>query len=154
MASSKATTVEAYLNELPLDRRLIIEEVRDVIRKNLPKGYVEGIQYGMIGYGVPLSLFPDGYRGDKKTPLPYAGLASLKQYCSLYLMNVYGHKETETWFRAAFKKAEKKLNMGKSCVRFRKLEDLPLDVIGQAIARTPAEKYLAAYRTSRKSRRS
>lgn len=152
MATAKAKTIEAYLNELPLNRRLIIEEVRDVILKNLPEGYRESMQYGMIGYGVPLSLFPEGYLGDKKTPLPYAGLASQKRYCSLYLMSLYGHKKAEQWLREAFQNAGKKLNMGKSCVRFRTLDDLPLDVVGQAIARVPAKKYIALYTASRKNK--
>src|SRR5690606_32559995 len=104
------------------------------------KGYEEAMQYGMIGYCVPLSRYPDTYNGQ---PLGIAALASQKQYMSLYLMAVYGDPKTEAWFRDAFAKAGKKLDMGKSCVRFKTLEDLPLDVIGQAIARVSVEQYIA-----------
>jgi len=142
---SKAKTVAEYLKSLPADRRKAIEAVRKVILNNLPKGYVECMQYGMIGYAVPLSLYPAGYHCNPEQPLGYAGLASQKNYMSLYLCTVYGHKETEAWFRAEFKAAGKKLDMGKSCVRFKKLEDLPLDVIGKVIARTPVKNYIEFY---------
>jgi hypothetical protein len=139
---SKAKTVSEYLKSLPPDRRAAIEAVRKVILKNLPKGYEETMQYGMIGYVVPHSIYPAGYHCDPKQPLPFACLASQKNYMSLYLMTVYGQKETEAWFRREFAAAGKKLNMGKSCVRFKKLEDLPLDVIGKVIARVPVNQYI------------
>ena len=101
-------------------------------------------------YGVPLKRFPDTYNGH---PLCYAALASQKNYMSVYLMNVYGHKETEEWFRAAFKTRGKKLDMGKSCVRFKALDDLPLDVIGEAVAKVPMEKWITLYEQSRKPSR-
>jgi hypothetical protein len=133
MASSKATSVSAYLDELPPDRREAIVAVRKVILKNLPKGFVEGMAYGVIGYMIPLATYPETYNGQ---PLMYAGLASQKNYMSFYLTNVYGHKETEVWFRKRWAATGKKLDMGKSCVRFKKLDDLPLDLIGETIART------------------
>lgn len=142
---SKATTVEAYLKELPEDRRAAIEAVRAVIRKNLPKGYAEGMQYGMIGYFVPHDVYPPGYHCDPKQPVPFAGLASQKNSMSLYLMCIYGVPEHEAWFRDAWLKTGKKLDMGKSCVRFKKLEDVPLDVVGQAIKRVPVKKFLEHY---------
>lgn len=140
---SKAKTVAEYVKSLPPDRRKAIEAVRKVILANLPKGYEECMTSGMIGYVVPHSIYPAGYHCNPEHPLPYAGLASQKNYMSLYLMTVYGHKETEAWFRKAFKAAGKKPDMGKCCVRFKKLEDLPLDVIGQVIARVPVKDYIA-----------
>src|SRR3954452_8277978 len=115
---SKATTVEDYLKSLPEDRRLAISAVRKVILENLDKDYEEGIQYGMIGYYVPHRVFPAGYHCDPRQPLPVAGLASQKGHMSLYLMAVYGHGDTGAWFREAWAKTGKKLDMGKSCVRF------------------------------------
>jgi len=149
MVQSRAKTVKAYLAELPPNRREAISAVRKVILDNLPKGYEEAMNWGMICYQVPLSCCPDTYNGQ---PLGIAALASQKQYMSIYLMNVYGDKETEAWFRAGFKQAGKKLDMGKSCVRFRKLDDLPLDLIGQAIARTPVETLIAVYERAKKGR--
>lgn len=142
---SKATTVEQYLAELPADRRTILEGVRAVIRRNLDPAFEEGMQYGMIGYYVPHSVYPPGYHCDPKQPLPFVGLASQKNYLSVYLGCVYGHRERERWFREAWAKAGKKLDMGKSCVRFRKLEDLALDVLGEAIRRMPARKFIREY---------
>jgi hypothetical protein len=141
--TSTAKTVDEYLANLPPDRRIAIGGVRDVILTNLPAGYEEVMQYGMIGYVVPHSIYPAGYHCDPTKPLTYAMLGSQKNHMAIYLCNVYGHKETETWFRKAFVAAGKKLDMGKSCVRFKKLEQLPLEVIGQVIARTPVDKYIA-----------
>lgn len=150
---SKAKTVPEYIKSLPPDRRKAIAAVRKVILDNLPKGYEECMSYGMIGYVVPHSIYPAGYQCNPEMPLCYAGLASQKNYMSLYLMTVYGHKETEAWFRKAFQDAGKKLNMGKSCVRFKKVDDLPLDVIGQAIARVPVKNYIASVEKSLQRRK-
>jgi Domain of unknown function (DU1801) len=141
---SKAMSVEQYLAELPDDRRQAIEGVRQVILTNLDKDYEEGIQYGMIGYYVPHRIYPAGYHCDPSQPLPFATLASQKNHMSLYLMCVYGSTELAKWFQDAWAKTGKKLDMGKSCVRFKKLDDLALDVIGEAIKRVPAKKYIAA----------
>jgi uncharacterized protein YdhG (YjbR/CyaY superfamily) len=146
---SKASTVDQYVADLPPDRREAINAVRKVILKNLPEGLEEVMQYGMIGYVVPHTLFPAGYHCDPSQPLTYAALASQKNHMAIYLTTVYGHKETREWFVKAYKASGKKLDMGKSCVRFKKLEDLPLEVIGQAIARVPVEKYIQAYEKSR-----
>lgn len=140
---SKAKTVKEYLAGLPEERRAAIQAVREVIRKNLDKGYEEGMQYGMIGYYVPHKVYPPGYHCDPKQPLPFAGLASQKNHMAVYLMCIYGSHEQEEWFRKEWAKTGKKLDMGKSCIRFRKLEDLPLEVIGQAVARVPAKNYVA-----------
>lgn len=144
---SKAKTAKQYLEDLPLERQSAIKKVRQVILDNLPPGYEESVGAGMLMYGVPLSRFPGTYNGQ---PLCYVALASQKHYMVVYLMTVYGDKKTEQWFRAEFKARGKKLDMGKSCVRFRTLDDLPLDVIGEAVARVPMEKWISLYEQSRK----
>jgi len=147
MVMSKAKTVTEYLAELPADRRKTIAAVRAVVRKNLPKGYREAIGYGMICYSVPLSTYPDTYNGQ---PLCYAALAAQKQYCALYLMNVYGDAARTKALQDAFRKAGKKLDLGKSCVRFKTADDLPLDVIGKTIAATPVKAFIEKYEKARK----
>jgi hypothetical protein len=142
---SKAKTVAEYLASLPPDRRTAIQAVREVILKNLDDKYVEGMQYGMIGYFVPHSVYPAGYHCDPKQPLPFAGLASQKNHMAVYLMCIYGGAEHEKWLRVEWARTGKKLDMGKSCIRFKKLDDLPLDLIGRAIARVPAKKFIANY---------
>ena len=145
---SKTATVAEYIASLPEDRQVAIEAVRKVILKNLGKGYAEGMTYGMIGYFVPHSVYPAGYHCDPKLPLGFAGLASQKNHMSLYMMPLYmsgdGGQEPELlkWFRGAWDKTGKKLDMGKACIRFKRLEDLPLDVIGEAIRRVPVELYI------------
>lgn len=140
---SAAKTVEQYLAELPEDRRAILSAVRRVILDNLDADYEEGMQYGMIGYYVPHRVYPAGYHCDPRQPLPFGGLASQKNHLSLYLMCLYGSSEHLTWFQTAWAKTGKKLDMGKACVRFKKLDDLPLDVIAEAIRRVPAKDYIA-----------
>jgi hypothetical protein len=139
--------VEEYLRQLPADRQKALRALRQVILKNLPKGYEEAVKLGMIAYEVPLARLPHTYNGQ---PLCYAALASQKNYMSVYLMCVYGDKAIEKRFRERFKASGKKLHMGKACIRFRKLEDLPLDVIGEAIARVPLEEYIRRYEASRR----
>jgi hypothetical protein len=144
---SKAATVAEYLASLPVDRRAAIEAVRKVILKNVDKDIEEGMQYGMIGYYVPYRVFPAGYHCDPKQPLPYAGLASQKGSMSLYMMSLYVGTGADhvKWFTAAWAKTGKKLDMGKSCIRFKKVEDLALDVIAEAFRRIPAKAYIARY---------
>lgn len=145
---SKAATVEQYLAELPADRREAIQAVRRVILENLDKDYEEGMSYGMIGYHVPHRVFPAGYHCDPKQPLPFAGLASQKNHMSLYLMCVYGSVSEEQAFRRAWAKSGKKLDMGKACIRFRKPDDLALDVIADTIRSLPARKYISMYESN------
>ena len=145
---SDATTVKDYLDSLPEERRGAIEAVRDTILEHLPDGYEEGIQYGMLGYYIPLDRYPDTYNGQ---PLAVAGLASQKNYMSLYLNCVYSDSGEKDWFEDRWAETGKKLDMGKSCVRFKKLEDLPLDVVGEAIARVPPEDYIDTYERSRRT---
>ena len=142
---SKSKSVKEYLAELPPERRAAIQTVREVILKNLPKGYEEVMQYGMIGYVVPHRIYPAGYHCDPKLPLPFAALASQKNHMAVYFIHIYLHKEAESWFRQTYKASGKKLNMGKSCVRFEKLEDLPLEVIGKAVAKVPVKNYIELY---------
>lgn len=151
---SKATTVNQYLAEMPEDRRQAIQAVRSVLLDSLDGGFEEGMQYGMIGYFIPHSHYPAGYHCDPKQPLPFAGLASQKNYMSLYLMSVYGEGDHWSWFREAWAKTGKKLDMGKCCIRFRKVEDLALDVIAEAVRRTPAAKYIEFYENALRNRTS
>jgi hypothetical protein len=146
--ANTAATVEAYLAALPEDRRGAIGAVRKVILKNMGRGFAEGMQYGMIGYFVPHSVFPAGYHCDPKQPLPFAGLSSQKGHMSLHMMGVYMSPELERWFRGAWAETGKKLDMGRACVRFKKLEDLALDVIGEAFRKMPAEDYVALYQSN------
>lgn len=136
---SKAKTVQEYIHSLPEDRRLQIKKVRAVIRKNLPKGYKEAMNWGMISYEVPLSVYPDTYNGQ---PLGYAALASQKNHMAVYLSSVYSNKALRKKFEAEFKESGKRLDMGKSCIRFKKVEDLPLDVIGRAVAAIPMKDFI------------
>lgn len=144
---SGATTVEAYLEELPEERRQVVSTVRGAILESLPNGYVESMNWGMISYEIPLEDYPTTYNGK---PLSYAALAAQKRHYALYLMNVYQDPRLEKKLVDGFEEAGKKLDMGKSCVRFRKLEDLPLDVIREIIASTKPSELIARYEKSRK----
>jgi hypothetical protein len=151
---SSATTVADYLAELPEERRHIVDTVRKVILDNLDGGYTETMGYGMIGYSIPHSMFPAGYHCDPKQPLPFAGIASQKNYVSVYLMGLYvgciGDEECgeAQWFREAWSASgKKKLDLGKACLRFKKLDDVALDVIGESIRRMPAQRYIERYET-------
>jgi len=147
LAPTPAKTVAQYLAALPADKRKVVAAVRKVIRANLPKGYVEALSWGVISYEVPLKRYPDTYNG---RPLCFAGLASTKSGYSLYLTCTYQDPQVHEWFVKAFAKAGKKLDMGKSCVRFRRLEDLPLEVVGQVIAKVPVDAFLARYEAVKK----
>jgi uncharacterized protein YdhG (YjbR/CyaY superfamily) len=144
--SRDALTPDEYFASLPGDRRATVEAVREVVRANLPPGYEEVIRWGMLTYEVPLERFPDTYNGK---PLMYAAIASQKRHFAVYLTSVYQSEEAELEFRDAYEASGKKLDMGKSCVRFRKLEDLPLEVIGDTIASVPVDAFLESYRSSR-----
>ena len=150
MARSSAATPDEYIASLPDDRREVVATIRDVVNRNLPPGYTEGMAYGMIAWWVPLETFPDTYNGQ---PLGLAGLASQKDYISLYLNTVYANRDEEAWFKGRYASSGKKLNMGKSCVRFRHLDDVPLGVIGETIARADLDRTLAHYAAARGSSR-
>jgi len=144
-----ASTVVEYLAALPADRRAALSAVRKTINANLPDGYEEGVQFGMIGWYVPLSIYPEGYGGNGKVPLPLVGLASQKSGMVLHFIGLYMNPALCTWFTSEYKKSGKKLDMGKGCVRFNKLDDLPLDVVGRTIARVPVQEHIATYQAAR-----
>ncbi len=146
MVSSSATSPEQYLSELPEERRAVVAAVRDTILRNLPDGYRESMSWGMLSYEIPLERYPTTYN---KQPLGYAALAAQKNGYSLYLTCVYSDAEQERRLREGFAAAGKKLNMGKSCVRFKRLDDLPLELIGELIASTPPDQFIARYEASR-----
>jgi uncharacterized protein YdhG (YjbR/CyaY superfamily) len=153
---SKKTAPETpkdYLDGLPDDRRKALAKLRATIRKQLPKGYKEGIQYGMIGYFVPHSIYPDGYHTDPKQPLPFASIASQKNHMALYLFCLYTDEKSMKSFVKEWKASGHKLDMGKSCVRFKSIEDVPLEVVGKAISRICVEDFIASYEGSRPKRR-
>ena len=147
---SNASTVEEYIAELSEERREAVTTVREVVLKNLPDGYEEIMDFGMIAYVVPLSVVPKTYNGH---PLMYAAIASEKSYVSVHLMNIYASPETQKWFVDSYKATGKRMNMGKSCVRFKKLDDLPLELIGEVVGKTPMEDWIAVYEASRRPRR-
>ena len=142
---SEVQDVEEYLASLPEDRREAITAIREVILKNLPKGYEEGIQWGMPSYFVPLSEYPSGYNCQPDQPLPLVGFASQKNHMAFYGFCIYIDEVLKDRFVEDWKKTGKKLDMGKSCVRFKKLEDVPLKVIGDAVKRVPMKKYIKQY---------
>lgn len=145
-AKSAAKTVAEYLNELPEERRTVITAMRKLIRKHLPKGYDEAVNWGMLCYQIPLARYPDTYNGQ---PLGYVALASQKNYCALYLIGAYMDPAQAAMLKDAFAREGKKLDMGKSCLRFRKVEDLALDAIAKAIASMPPDAYIARYEANR-----
>jgi hypothetical protein len=147
MAKKIVTSVADYLSTLPDERRTLISKVRALILKHLPNGYEEGFEYGTITYQIPLTAGPATYNGK---PLCYAALASHKNYCTLYLMAPYGNPKLRAELEDGFKKAGKKLDMGKSCVHFKSMDDLPVAVIAKSIASVAAAKYIKAYNDSRK----
>lgn len=142
---SRAISVAQYLSELPAERRAALEAVRAVITRNLDPDFEEGMQYGMIGYYVPHRVFTAGYHCDPKQPLPFAALAAQKNYMAIYLMHLYADGEEERWFRRAWVAGGRKLDMGKCCVRFKSLADVPLEVLGVAIRRVSAREYVQQY---------
>ena len=146
MVSSRAATVAEYLSELAADRRFEIERVRDVVNAALPAGYREAMGYGMIGWVIPLDRYPDTYN---KQPLAYTGLAAQKNYNSLYLNCVYASKERMEKLKAGFAAAGKKLDMGKSCIRFQRADDLALDVIRDEIGSVSPDEFIRLYEESR-----
>ena len=139
-------TPEEYIASLPGERAEQVSRLRELVLKHLPEGYAEQMDFGMICYVIPLETYPETYNGH---PLMYAAIASQKRHISLYLMNVYGDEESQRRFADGFAAAGKKLDMGKACVRFKKLDDLPLDLIAETVARTPAAEYIASYEASR-----
>jgi uncharacterized protein YdhG (YjbR/CyaY superfamily) len=133
---SKATTVTEYLDALPEERKAVMLELRDTINKQLPAGFEEQISYGMIGWVIPHRDYPAGYHCDPKLPLPFLSLASQKNFIALYHMGIYSNPELLEWFVSEYPKhAKTKLDMGKSCIRFKKTNDIPLELIGELVSK-------------------
>lgn len=146
---SKATSVEAYLAELPEERKIPMEQLRNVILKNIPAGFTEGMGYGMMGYVVPHTLYPTGYHCDPKSPLPFAGMASQKNNISFYHMGIYADSELLEWFVQEYPKhCKTKLDMGKSCIRFKKMDQIPYDLIGELMQKITVEKWIEMYESA------
>jgi uncharacterized protein YdhG (YjbR/CyaY superfamily) len=143
---SKAATVEDYIKELPDERREAITKLRKEIKKNIPKGFSEGMGYGMMGYSVPHSLYPAGYHCDPKLPLPFMGIASQKHFIAVYHMGVYADPKLLKWFTDEYAKAGAgKLDMGKSCIRFKKPENIPYKLIGKLASKITPEQWIDVY---------
>jgi hypothetical protein len=141
-----ASDVKNYIDSLPDDRKKAVGEIRKVINKNLPKGFQEGIGYGMILWSVPHSLFPAGYHCDPSKPLMIMSLGSTKGHISLHHMGLYGSGPLMTWFKAEWpKRATKKLDMGKACIRFKRLEDVPIDLIGELASKLTPQQWIETY---------
>lgn len=149
---SKATTPEEYIESLPEDRKEVISKLRKIIKKNLPKGFGEGMYYGMLGFVVPHKLYPAGYHCDPKIPLPFLSVASQKNFVAVYHMGVYSDPKLLDWFTKEYgKHCKTKLDMGKSCIRFKKMDDIPYELIGELASKiTPAE-WISIYEKSFKS---
>lgn len=143
---SAAQTPDQYVAELPEDRRMVIEKLRKTTTDNLPEGFTEAMGYGMIGYVVPHALYPPGYHCDPKQPLPFFGLASQKNSINMYHMGMYADTNLLDWFVSEYPKhAKGKLDMGKSCVRFKKMDDIPYELIAQLLKRVTVQDWIATY---------
>ncbi len=142
----EADTIEAYLEAIPDERKIPMAELRKVILKNLPKGFKETLNYQMIGYVVPHSIYPDGYHCDPKQPLPFMCIASQKNFIAFYHMGIYANKELLDWFVAEYPKYVKsKLDMGKSCIRFKKPEQIPYKLIGELVSKISVKDWISLY---------
>ena len=145
---SKAQTPDEYFDSLPDDRKAVMKELRKVILKNLPKGFKEVISYGMVGYVVPHSTYPKGYHCDPKLPLPFLNIASQKNFIAVYHMGIYSDPKLLDWFTKEYPKHSKaKLDMGKSCIRFKKPEEIPFKLIGELASKMTPEQWIEKYET-------
>ena len=149
---SKATTVDAYIAELPEDRKKAMTELRKVIKKNIPKGFKEGMSYGMMGWSVPHSIYPPGYHCTPELPLPFMSIASQKNFIAVYHMGVYADPKLLNWFTTSHAKASpKKLDMGKSCIRYKKPEDIPYKLIGELASKITVNDWIEMYESKYKN---
>ena len=147
-----ANTVDEYINQLPEERKLVITKLRNVIEQNIPKGFVEQINYNFPSFVVPHSLYPDGYHCDPKLPLPFLSIASQKNFVALYHMGLYANPEIYAWFIAEYPKhCKRKLDMGKSCVRFKKMDDIPYELIGELMRKMTPQQWIEIYESKLKS---
>ena len=146
---SKAATPDEYIDSLPEERKAAMKELRKVILKNLPKGFTEEMSYGMLGYVVPQSLYPDGYHCNPKLPLPFMNIASQKNFIAVYHMGIYADKKLLDWFTKEYAKQSKtKLDMGKSCLRFKKPDQIPFKLIGELAGKMTPKEWIAVYEKS------
>lgn len=142
----EASSVEDYLDKIPGERKTYMEKLRNIILKNLPKGFKEDLTYGMIGYVVPHDIYPAGYHCDPKLPLPFLSIASQKNFIGFYHMGIYADKELYDWFVGEYyKHAKYKLDMGKSCIRFKRMDDIPYDLLGELVRKMTAEDWIDLY---------
>jgi hypothetical protein len=150
---SKATTQKQYLDELPDDRKGPVQKLRQQILDNLPKGCVEAINYGMLGYVIPHSVYPEGYHCNPKLPLPFMNLASQKNFIAVYSMVLYAKPDLMEWFVLEYaKRCKYKLDMGKSCIRFKKMNDIPFELIGKLTSKVSAEEWIDIYESTFKNK--
>ncbi len=150
--TSDAKTPEEYIDNLPQERKDAIKKLRKIILNNLPKGFYETMNYGMIGYVVPHSIYPQGYHCKPELPLPFVNLASQKNFIALYHMGIYANNELLDWFVKEYPKhAKRKLDMGKSCIRFKKMDDIPYDLIGELTAKMTTKEWIDLYENAVKS---
>jgi len=149
----EANSPEEYINQLPTDRQEIIQKLRQTILKNLPKGFEEVMIYNMIGYVVPKSIYPSGYHCDPKLPLPFINIASQKNFIALYHMGIYADENLLNWFQTSYKsQCKTKLDMGKSCIRFKKLNDIPCELIGELVSKISAQQWIDIYEKNFKNK--
>jgi len=143
---SKATTPDQYIAELPEDRKEIMQKLRETVKKNLPKGFEETMQYGMLGYVVPHSIYPDGYHCNSKDALPFMALASQKNHIGFYHMGIYSDPDLMKWFTQQYPKhATGKLDMGKSCIRFKNPKNIPFELLGELTTKISVNEWIAKY---------
>ena len=148
-----ATSPEDYISQVPDERQETLKKLRKVINDNLPKGFEEGMQYKMIGYYVPHSIYPNGYHCDPKTPLPFMSFASQKNSVNLYHMGIYAKKELLDWFVSEYPKhCKRKLEMGKSCIRFKKMDEIPFELIGELTKKMSSEEWIDVYESALKKK--
>ena len=145
----EASTPDEYIAQIPEDRKAAMQKLRQVILDNLPQGFEEGMNYNMIGYYIPHSVYPHGYHCNPKLPLPFMNIASQKNSINVYHMGIYANEDLNNWFVEAYKKqSTKKLDMGKSCMRFKKVEDIPFELIGELAGKISAEEWITYYETA------
>jgi uncharacterized protein YdhG (YjbR/CyaY superfamily) len=146
---SKALTPQEYLSNLPVDRKEVMQKLRNSIIKNIPQGFEEVMSYGMLGFVVPHTIYPDGYHCDPKLPLPFMNLASQKNFIALYHMGIYANEHLFNWFVAEYPKhCKAKLDMGKSCIRFKKMDDIPFELIGELAGKVSVTDWIKTYETA------
>lgn len=146
---SAATTVDQYIDELPEERQAPVKKLRQVIKKNIPKGFTEGMGYGMIGFAVPHKLYPQGYHCDPKLPLPFMSIGSQKNYIALHHMGLYADPKLLQWFTNAYaENVPTKLDMGKGCIRFKKPEQIPFELIGELATKMSTQQWIDTYESA------